>query len=376
MHSGERLDPEQHALSPMRKPTSLGQWIDERAETPALAQNTLPYLPNTSMPGIPLPPEVVESLQVSISCFPETMLLSSSFSIETIRSYSKKLKHRADLDHHLRSHHDRSSSLSSISSNAKQTKRWNLAWLRQHQHQSQHHSQYAPRSPQNANNISTLSLANRTAAMPSWAPIKNVFPAASDYLCDALFAHLVAYNYITSLCPPAPPQGHQQHRQHQHQHSNRGAPVDGHNRDNIRIPDKAASVLGMEDAGTATKATSRQSNDGHRRRPMLTRAPSRSPAKGTSHNHSHSRRGSGSGNGNGGADASATMREVQAGLARCIALLVATLRRGAPIAGGRVDLEAQGQGRKEDNAADIVLMRALCEVVRCAEEAMMVVDLS
>ncbi|KXJ93830.1 hypothetical protein Micbo1qcDRAFT_158719, partial [Microdochium bolleyi] len=39
------------------------------------------------------------------------------------------------------------------------------------------------------------------SAAPAWASIKSVFPNGTDYLCDALYAHLLTYNYIDSLCP-------------------------------------------------------------------------------------------------------------------------------------------------------------------------------
>src|SRR5690606_16600107 len=45
-----------------------------------------------SMPGIPLPPDVVDNIRVSITCFPDTMLLTSSLSIDTIRTYSRKVR--------------------------------------------------------------------------------------------------------------------------------------------------------------------------------------------------------------------------------------------------------------------------------------------
>lgn len=41
---------------------------------------------------VPLPPDAMETLRVSIACFPETMLLSSSLTIETIRTYSRKVR--------------------------------------------------------------------------------------------------------------------------------------------------------------------------------------------------------------------------------------------------------------------------------------------
>lgn len=59
------------------------------------------------------------------------------------------------------------------------------------------------------------------------------------------------------------------------------------------------------------------------------------------------------------------MREVRKGLGRCVGLLVAVMMDGR----GAVEekLAAGGVG-----AVEPVLMRALCEVVRCAEEGVLV----
>ena len=68
------------------------------------------------------------------------------------------------------------------------------------------------------------------------------------------------------------------------------------------------------------------------------------------------------------------MRELRAGLGRCVNLLVATMRKDG--AGGVVDEEGGsslfgsefGGGAEEVEVVEPVLMRALGEVVRCAEE--------
>ncbi|KAK3298583.1 uncharacterized protein B0H64DRAFT_298945, partial [Chaetomium fimeti] len=78
----------QKALTGKPSLPDLRRWVEASAETLASPQRSTPY--TSSAHGIPLPPEVIESLRVSISCFPETMLLTSSLSIETMRAYSKK----------------------------------------------------------------------------------------------------------------------------------------------------------------------------------------------------------------------------------------------------------------------------------------------
>ncbi|ODA83052.1 hypothetical protein RJ55_01561 [Drechmeria coniospora] len=104
---------------------------------------------------VPLPPDTMETLRVSISCFPETMLLSSSLTVDTIRTYSKKAR-QPEL---------------------RETSRRSL-WRK------------VVRRPE-----SRLDLASGRP----WEPLKNVFGCCSDYVCDALYAHIVAYNYVCVL---------------------------------------------------------------------------------------------------------------------------------------------------------------------------------
>lgn len=403
--------------------------IDAGAETPVSASHPEPFPAGASTPGIPLPPEVIESLRVSISCFPETMLLSSSLSIETIRTYSKKLRHRTDLDSHLRGDdilRPVPAPITSNAGNAKPPKRWNLAWpihsqrSRYNDYRQQHYPHLLRSPPPSSTSSANLLPPGGAPVTASWAPIKNIFPAASDYLCDALYAHLVAYNYITTLCPPPPPPPptaptaapSRPASRHLRRHHHRNLSVDGDPNPNhdIRIPQKAVSVLGMEDPVAA--GTSHHQHHDPRRRPgrrgmLLSRRSSRYLDGGSSPAVGVGRSGSRRGGGGGGADHAPSsssssssssspnsMRDIRAGLERCVALLVATLRREAAAGAGAGACVPSGERRGESElgsgsgssllaperererqreggggGVDAVLMRALCEVVRCAEDA-------
>ena len=63
------------------------------------------------------------------------------------------------------------------------------------------------------------------------------------------------------------------------------------------------------------------------------------------------------------------LRDLVVGLLRCISRLVATLREGGTEvleeAVGEVDGKGDGDG---DGDVDVLLLRALCEIVRCSEE--------
>ncbi|KAK4239153.1 hypothetical protein C8A03DRAFT_14425, partial [Achaetomium macrosporum] len=392
-----------------RKPplAKFRRWVDASAETPVSPQSSRPHMPNAPSPGIPLPPEMIESLRVSIACFPETMLLTSSLSIETIRAYSKKLRHRADLGRHFGST-DKESIYSSGSHNDRPTKRWNTRWrgnTRRSSNPSHHHQPPPGSCSQQQQHYSTpnrsyqltpadhsnLTLAPGTPLAPAWAPIKNIFPSASDYLCDALYAHLLVRNYITSLIPPTRPvspptparpgsgtgTGHQQ----LHQKS-----PDTYDERNLRIPQKAASLLGMDDPVSATAAYHQQQHQRSRGgRSLLSRRAGSSQAIQGLFSPSSlpgTRKGVGSMKDQEASASLAAMTEIQAGLGRCIALLVATLNKETG-EGCRSDWDEEedhddlvlvgGEGEKwngggANERVEPVLMRALCEVVRCAEE--------
>ncbi|KAJ4298748.1 hypothetical protein N0V88_003780 [Collariella sp. IMI 366227] len=181
------------------------------------------------------------------------MLLTSSLSIETIRAYSKKVKHRTDLECHLRSNTDSSSVYSSNSLNAKLPKRWNINLLSHVRRSSKQHQPYyhtLPRPFPQSPEASSSSFTPHPSPTPNpiWAPIKRIFPTATSHLCDSLYAHLIAYNYISSICPPIPipprtalamPSPHIR-------------PSTSFQNQDTRIPQKAATLLGMDDPVSAT----------------------------------------------------------------------------------------------------------------------------
>ncbi|KAK4102930.1 hypothetical protein N658DRAFT_422492 [Parathielavia hyrcaniae] len=422
---GSSLHAEGHTGARQSSLADLRRSVDTSAET-------LAYTPNLPPPGMPLPPDVMESLRVSISCFPETMLLTSSLSIETIRAYSRKVKHRAALDRQLQS--SDTDSLYSNPHNTRLSKRWNMSWLSQSRRSSKLHHHPSPWSTQPPSFdpfASTLSMGlPRTAiattttprATHLWTPIQAIFPTAPPRLCDALYAHLLAYNYLRSLCPAPPPTTTTPTNQTAAAVHGSSPPAARDDDDDdiddttrsLGIPHKAASLLGMDDPVSAAAAyrTRKQTQvmgggGSSRARMLLGRAAGgggggarRQSSYGVlrdeliygSSSSSVSRRrtrigGGGGGSGSGGnqeiGGASPAMRELLAGLGRCVNLLVATMRKGGGGdlvfvdggemgAGGKEVGSLVGEGKRTADAllerAEPVLVRALCEVVRCAEE--------
>ncbi|KAK0656785.1 hypothetical protein B0T16DRAFT_385434 [Cercophora newfieldiana] len=313
---------------------TIGSWADSNAEV--FAPRVTSNAPVISAPGIPLPPEVVETLRISIACFPETMLLSSSLSIETIRTYSKKVKHRTTPNHQHRLSEDNYPS----SYSSRPASRWGFPKLIHARRAKQNSSQSA---------ASLAGIAEMSGAIPrgapmtpNWTPIKNIFSTGSDYLCDALYAHIIAYNYISALCPPATTSSSMRLVPGS---SDSDGPYNPEDKAGPEIPKKAASILGLQASAPAHSSAVN---------PLLRRI--------------HSRRMGGRNSVAGSNHEMATLRDVQAGLGRCIAFLVATLKQTGseprPLDGRLRMVQA-----REAEAMDPLLLRSLCEVVRCSEAA-------
>ncbi|KAK1980243.1 hypothetical protein LZ30DRAFT_629632 [Colletotrichum cereale] len=375
--SGSRSGVSRAATTPTPRPRSQTQtrprptssvstsytWLEDPIDIP-------PPPSDDQSRRIPLPPNVMESIRVSVTCFPETMLLCSSLSIETIRSYSRKV---------------RQPPLESLQPDTPPTspKRWR--WLSSRK-TSNHgngggnigggnssNNNYNNYSYSNSNNNSanrrccsrsssnvdlpfTINPSTTTLAPPQWSRIRSIFPHGSDYLCDALYAHIIVYNYLAPMVqnlrhgaaarPPTP-----------------GSPASTEE----PIPRKAATLLGLQggrsDATTppppprplrkrssmflGLRAATRQSTYPAPPMPPLPPLPSLPHAATTTTSAPLA--------------SDVSLRELQLGLHRCISRLVTTLR-----AEGTEGPVATGEPAGE---VDPLVLRSLCEIVRCCEEA-------
>lgn len=276
----------QHTPPPSPLPT-VEAWLDS---------SNAPFVPQLPVEdlqkAVPLPPDIIETLRVSIACFPETMLLSSSLTIETIRTYSKKVRHPSD---------------------------WREPEI-------PHQSLWKKVVSTGRESISTC--LHRThheeaAACPSaWAPLRHVFGTCSDYICDALYAHIVAYNYISRVPRAQSPQR-----------------LSTSSRTGEDIPKKAASLLGLDSPPHAqrTKKFSPLTSLGLVKDDITTSSAAQDNAT----------------------------RNIEAGLLRCIIRLINTAKMMAE------------QGCSEERLMevdpqhlDMIFVRSLCEIVRISEDAM------
>lgn len=276
---------------------------------------------------VPLPPDAMETLRVSIACFPETMLLSSSLTIETIRTYSRKVRQPSI---ELLSLPVRSPSPESPT----QTGRKSL-WRKVVPYRK---GNDVPESKQRnqhsgANSIDSTTSCSLAPQKP-WEPLKHVFGCCSDYICDALYAHILAYNYVSALVARNPQVAPKAGR------GFANAPRDSQQEE---IPKKAASLLGLAGAsGAAAAGFSRLTRrlatplGSWTREEMITSQPT---AAGNHENMQHD-------------------------LLRCISRLVTTAKLVAE--GGAGD---ETMINADEQETDIFFVRSLCEIVRIAEEA-------
>ncbi|KAI0012078.1 hypothetical protein F4779DRAFT_125990 [Xylariaceae sp. FL0662B] len=334
-------------------------WLESSVES--YAYNAHPRGDMLHTPA-PLPPEVIDTLRVSVSCFPETMLLCSSLSIETIRNLSRRLRHRTE------SLTNESQQTLGPSEQSKQSKwKWNLF-----QKQPSTPTE-GPSSPQRNNFADTLTSRYNPSWKPDWSAIQNLFPGGTDYLCDALYAHIVAYNYITSLCPRSAlinPISRPASKS-----SSSKTPSDPDLRlsvelrasisDSVMIPHKAASLLGLQDDPNAPipEPPSTRTNTLRSKRSVfaLPKPPEGSRPRTAAAPGSGGHRKAPSDPGE------HMLKDLRLGLARCIVRLVATLRlaNSGQLPSSASTVDGIAPARREE---DPDFMRALCEIVRVCEE--------
>lgn len=174
-----------------------------------------------------------------------------------------------------------------------------------------------------------------------WTPIKNVFTHCSDYICDALYAHIVSYNYVSALVARNPVPAAAGHGR-----TGSTSTRDQQQQQQDDIPKKAASLLGLAASAEAAASMGRlprrvSSPVGERTKDGTMSSRTTTPS---SQEHA--------------------LRVIQSGLLQCIARLVATAKLMVESSTGE-----EGMADTEVEDADMLLVRSLCEIVRMAEEA-------
>lgn len=328
-------------LSPM---ADLDQWMEESS----ISLSHLPQ-PTKDYQGsrIHIAPEVLDTLRISVACFPETMLLCSSLSIETLRGHSKKIRYRTPNGY--------GTSQMSLNLPDDTAKSFKWKWLT-----TKRMPEPSPTKLQVRKGHMELSAAaiDPQSQDIDWQAVKNIFPKGTDHLCDALYAHIVAYNYISVLCPrsavvsqvvrPSTQQSSQPSI------SDTSSVRSSSHFDGNKIPFKAASLLGLQNDSAATIAPPRDIPSLSKPRPLRGKASfikKRENAKSFGPSASRSPD-----------DHDQSLRDLRLGLAKCITRLVGTLRLTSN--------DSSTSLAKPTDMKDIdpLFIRALCEVVRCNEE--------
>ncbi|OAA42334.1 hypothetical protein BBO_04997 [Beauveria brongniartii RCEF 3172] len=325
-----------------------------------LAHSAAPYVLNFGGDElarvVPLPPDVIETLRVSVACFPETILLSSSLTIDTIRSYSKKMRHPGTDFSRLSSSPEEAAAKKSLWRRVNPLKR--AASSKNLRHNALH----------SANESRAGSIGGGGAdAQKAWSAIQNVFGTCSEYICDALFAHIMAYNYVSALlarsaaatCSTSASSSlvgrHASGRRGGRRAGGPSWPADQKQDD---IPNKAASLLGLSSPGIEPAgAGARHNRLVPRTSNMTMTASSSSPSRPWSRDELLPCQLVPS------AVHEAPVRTVHEGLYKCIVRLIATARLMS--ASGRTE-EPIADADATD--ADLLFLRSLCEIVRLVEE--------
>jgi hypothetical protein len=259
------------------------------------------------------------------------MLLSSSLTVDTIRSYSRKVRQPgADPLDKLTPDLPTAGARKSIWKRVVSYKRHPSISLSKNRDVHPTISGEPEPRPPTSQNINT---------MHPWAPLKNVFPHCSDYICDALWAHIVAYNYISAVLPRPPPHTGK---------AARGRPSVSNDSQKDDVPKKAALLLGLGDHHETNPSVERIArklgasaslwNLG--REGMIADQPSRSPGYDNA------------------------VRDIRAGLLRCILRLTATAKLMTEDGTG-----AERMVEMEPHNVDVLFTRSLFEIVRISEDA-------
>ncbi|KAJ0123576.1 hypothetical protein J7T55_012041 [Diaporthe amygdali] len=388
--------------------TQVQSWLDSSAAT---AHPTTPThftnSPTSTAPigSVRVAAEVLENLRISVGNFPDTMLRTSSLTVQTIRSYSRKLRRGGtssgdrgfsrDSDDYALTAFD-APTMDSVPGSLERKssfgnlkfKKLSLRGKKLHLSSRQGSSHTSPFlkedddfwPPVDHHNISMRSNTppSRKSSDVSACvgALRSIFPNGTDYLLDGLYAHLIAYNYINSLCGAMPhllsSPGHPGLRSRPSMTFPPGvtsrADLALQDRDDVTIrelqddvattastavvPKKAASLLGLGATHMGKPVRPRPGTLAGRKDKQRKTTP---PAASFSAS----------------LESDSAMRDLRDAIASNIKRLVETVKQCSPTTASRdsdedsEDAAILGQNGRE---LEPVLLRALCEVVRCYEE--------
>lgn len=391
--------------------TQVQSWLDSSATTahitsPTDLTTTSPTMTSKAPVGsVRVAAEVLENLRISVGNFPDTMLRTSSLTVQTIRSYSRKLRRGGtssgdrgfgrDSDdytftafdtHAMESvpvSVDRKSSLGNL-----RLKKLSLRGRKLHLSSRQapaHTSPFLKEEdefwpPVVHHNYSMLSNSppsrKSSEASACVGALRSIFPDGTDYLLDGLYAHLIAYNYMNSLCGAMPhllsSPGHPGLRSRPSLNFPPGvtsrADLELQDRDDLAIRELQDEVAATDSTAVVPKKAASLLGLGatHMGKPVRPR-----PGTLAGRKDKHRKTTPPAASFSASLESESAMRDLRDGIASNIKRLVETVKQCSPAAASRdSDDDSEDAAILGQNARELepTLLRALCEVVRCYEE--------
>lgn len=221
--------------SKMHIVTQVQSWLDSsgsgsaRSSPTTIAKSSPAGM--TSLTSIRVSTEVLENLRIIVDNFPDTMLRTSSLTVQTIRSYSRKLKRggitndRAFIRECDEVEFEGPDSLTAVHVSAldRQPSFGNMKLKKlslRGKLNLNSRLTASPTSPStngeddfwrdfdnrctSTQSSTPVSRKSQTEVSACVAALRCIFPNGTDYLLDALYAHIIAYNYSNSLCGGLP----------------------------------------------------------------------------------------------------------------------------------------------------------------------------
>lgn len=391
-----------HSISRMPR-RNVHHWLESntraREQPPPLPIGSPVAMSPTS--SVRVSGHILEALRINVQNFPDTMLRTSSVTIDQIRDYSHKVKRsnatrqlvpKCESDEHLMVASDSPTPPTSPSVGRKSSfgnfklmssLRGKFSRLNNSASASSLNEQVdAHWSPTDDATLATAhcespplcASAARDAACVN--ALRCILPHGTPYLLDALYAHIIAYNYIDSLCGsfPQPQQHGQSPRLRTRPSQNAMLPsgvtslADLMVQENVSetivqdyqddvasvasrtvVPSKAAALLGLSNTNMAAPVKPNPGLVGGRDNKFGKASP-----PGAIRGHY--------------LESDSAMRSLREDIAHNIYRLVETVKNCSPAEGVDTEEAQDDNIVPNGNKLDDMLMRALSELVRCYEE--------
>ncbi|KAI1114730.1 hypothetical protein F5Y14DRAFT_441060 [Nemania sp. NC0429] len=191
----------------------VDEWLESDMAHLARGEQSLPR---------PLLPAVQERVGFYVANFPEPLLLCGNLLVEDIRNLSQGVRYntegghpRTTPDHNHHHHYHQAATAGNQPLSHTKPPKWK--WLYPSTTTTTSTAEHEHLDP------SYASLLAGSRQQP-WVVMRKVFPRGSDGLCEALYAYLLVYNYVTALCLRSVSVACADHHHHHHHHHHPSRP--------------------------------------------------------------------------------------------------------------------------------------------------------